>query len=260
MTTDKDYELFKKKVKAKIGLDLDNYKEQQMRRRINQLMQKHNVSNYPDFIKLLDNDSSLLQSFTDYLTINTSQFFRDTSVYQALEKELLPDLISNGGVIKVWSAGCSIGAEPYSLAMLLQEQAPKGNWRITATDFDVNILAKAKAAVYPENTLTNVPKHYRQRYFTAQGHDFALSPQIKSLVQFRQHNLLTDKFESGCDLILCRNVFIYFTAETQAALVSKFIEGLKPNGYFIIGCSEMIMDPARYKLKKIRPAIYQKIE
>lgn len=259
MTADSEYEMFKQKIKIKVGLDLGSYKEQQMRRRINQLMQRYNMPDYINFLQLLDKDPSILKHFTDYLTINTSQFFRDLAVYQTLETELLPTLLKKRELVKIWSAGCSIGAEPYSLAILLQDKKPGGNWRILATDFDLSILAKAKAGIYPENTLSNVPQRFRQRYFTEQNGQFFLDEQIKSLIQFRQQNLLTDHFESNCDLILCRNVFIYFTVETQEALITRFAQSLKPDGYFVIGCSEMITDPTRFKLKKVKPAIYQKI-
>lgn len=259
MTADRDYELFKQKVKLKIGLDLGSYKEQQMRRRINQLMQRYNTPDYAGFLLLLDKDPSILKHFTDYLTINTSQFFRDPAIYQALENELLPSLLKKGEAVKIWSAGCSIGAEPYSLAILLQDKAPGGNWRILATDFDQNILAKAKVGKYPENTISNIPKRFLQRHFSEQDGQFIIEEQIKSLIQFRQQNLLTDRFEPNCDLILCRNVFIYFTVATQDALITRFTQSLKPDGYFIIGCSEMITDPSRFKLKKLKPAIYQKI-
>jgi chemotaxis protein methyltransferase CheR len=259
MTVDRDYELFKQKVKVKIGLDLSSYKEQQMRRRINQLMQRYNMPDYAEFLQLLNKDPLILKHFTDYLTINTSQFFRDPAVYQALETELLPALLKKGESVKIWSAGCSIGAEPYSLAILLQDKAPGGDWRILATDFDLSILDKAKIGKYPENTLSKVPLRFRQRHFTEQDGQFILDERIKSLIQFRQQNLLTDRFETNCDIILCRNVFIYFTVETQDALITRFSQSLKPDGYFIIGCSEMIADPTRFKLKKVKPAIYQKI-
>ncbi|MBS4032737.1 MAG: protein-glutamate O-methyltransferase CheR [Clostridiales bacterium] len=259
MTAIMDYEIFKQKVKIKVGLDLGSYKEQQMRRRINQLMQRYNISAYAEFLELLDKDPSILKHFTDYLTINTSQFFRDPAVYQALETELLPNVLKKGEPVKIWSAGCSIGAEPYSIAILLQEKAPGGNWRIMATDFDLSILAKAKAGIYPDNTLSNVPQRFRQRHFTEQDGNFILDERTKSLIQFKQQNLLTDRFEPNCDIILCRNVFIYFTVETQDALITRFTQSLKPDGYFIIGCSEMISDPARFRLRKVRPAIYQKI-
>lgn len=255
-----DYEGFKRKVKDKVGLDLNSYKEQQMMRRINQLMQRYQAGNYEAFLALLDSDRAILQHFTDYLTINTSQFFRDVSVYRVLEKEILPS-IKKGHDTKIWSAGCSIGAEPYSLAMLMQELDPARNWRIVATDFDANILAKAKEGKYAENLLNHVPERFLTRHFQkdAAGQYF-LDSKIKSLVQFRQQNLLTDRFETGCDLILCRNVFIYFTVATQEDLIHRFAQSLKPEGWFVIGCSEMIIDPARFGLQKIQPAIYRKLK
>lgn len=254
-----DYEQFKQKVKERIGLDLSSYKEQQMKRRIHQLMQRHHAADYPAFLALLDCDRSMLAKFTDHLTINTSQFFRDLAVYEALEKQVLPELAGKKELLKIWSAGCSVGAEPYSLAMLLKERDPSGRWRILATDFDANILAKAQEGKYAENVLTNVPARFRQRYFSEQNGSFLLDGRLKALVQFRRQNLLTDRFETGCDLILCRNVFIYFTVETQEELILRFSQSLKEGGWFIIGCAEMITSPARFGLQKIQPAIYRKM-
>lgn len=254
-----DYEVFKKKIRDKVGLDLNSYKEQQMRRRIHQLMQRYGNDSYESFLSLLDSDPSILTYFTEYLTINTSQFFRDTPVYQHIEKTLLPTLLKKAGPVKIWSAGCSSGAEPYSLVMLLRELAPRGNWQVLATDFDVNILVKAREGKYPENMVSSVPKRYLTRYFTQKDGFFYLDPQIKSSVRFKQQNLLTGRYEEACDLILCRNVFIYFTMETQELLIGRFVQSLRDNGYFIIGCSEMITNSSRFSLQKILPAVYQKI-
>lgn len=253
-----DYEQFKQKIKERVGLDLSSYKEQQMRRRINQLMQRYNAADYHAFLTMLDADPSILRHFTDYLTINTSQFFRDLPVYRALEHQILPSLAGKGSAAKIWSAGCSIGAEPYSLAMLMKELEPMGRWKILATDFDTNILAKAQEGKYAENLLSNVPERFRKRYFSQDGAHFTLDAKLKESVHFRRHNLLTDRYESDCDLILCRNVFIYFTIETQEALIRQFAQGLKPEGWFVIGCSEMITNPAQFGLQKIQPAIYRK--
>ncbi|MBS3946678.1 MAG: protein-glutamate O-methyltransferase CheR [Dethiobacter sp.] len=254
-----DYEYFKKKVKDKVGLDLGSYKEQQMKRRIHQLMQRYKAEDYADFLVALDREPAILQHFTDYLTINTSQFFRDVHVYQAIEKTLLPTLLREGEPLKIWSAGCSIGAEPYSLAMLLLEMAPAGRWQILATDFDVNILAKAREGRYADNLLNCLPERFMRRYFTERNGHFYLDEQVKRVVTFRQQNLLTDCFEAGCQLILCRNVFIYFTPETQELLINGFAQSLKPGGYFIIGCSELISSPPRFGLQKVQPAIYRKV-
>ncbi|MCL5982894.1 MAG: protein-glutamate O-methyltransferase CheR [Firmicutes bacterium] len=253
-----DYNFFIKKIKEKVGLDLGSYKEQQMKRRIHQLMQRYGTEDYNAFLLLLDREPAILQHFTDYLTINTSQFFRDIHVYRAIEQTILPALLKKSEPLKIWSAGCSIGAEPYSLAMLLLEAAPGGNWRILATDFDVNILAKAREGRFADNLLNLVPERFKNRYFTERDGWYYLSEQVKKCVTFRQQNLLTDRFEPVCHLILCRNVFIYFTAETQEQLISNFVQSLRPEGYFIIGCSEMISNPGRFGLNKVQPAIYRK--
>ena len=255
---DANYNFFIKKIREKTGLDLGSYKEQQMHRRIRQLMHRYGTQDFQEFLTMLDKDQGIFEKFTNYLTINTSQFFRDSIVYRALETKILPELITSGS-LKVWSAGCSIGAEPYSLAIMLSEQAQHKSWQILATDIDRNILVKAIEGKYAKDILGNVPKHYLERYFSSNDGIFQVNDSIKRTVKFRYQNLLTDHFEKGFNLILCRNVFIYFTQEVQQTLINQFCQSLKPGGFFIVGCSEIITTIKDNGLIRIQPAIYQKI-
>mgnify|MGYP001039489096 CR=1 FL=1 len=253
-----DYEVFKRKLKDTIGLDLNHYKQQQMQRRINQWLDRVGAASYGEYIKILQSDPKERGKFTEYLTINTSQFYRDVKVFKEIEEQILPDLVRRQRRLKVWSAGCSTGPEIYTVAMLLEELTPGRRHSLLGTDFDIGALAKAKEAIYTDNLLNSLPAKYKNKYFTQEGRMWRLNEKIKGLVRFQRHNLLEDPFGRGFHLILCRNVFIYFTPETQAVLTKKFSESLVPGGIFVVGSAENLLEPELAHLKRISYCIYQR--
>lgn len=253
-----DYEVFKRRLKDTIGLDLNHYKQQQMQRRINQWLDRVGAANYVEYIKTLQSDPEERGRFTEYLTINTSQFYRDVTVFREIETKVLPDLVKRYHRLKVWSAGCSTGPEIYTIAMLLEEISPGRRHILLGTDFDVGALAKAKDAIYTENLLNSLPAKYKHKYFTQEGQLWKLSDKIKRLVRFERQNLLEDPFDKGFHLILCRNVFIYFTPETQVFLTKKFSESLIPGGIFVVGSAENLLEPEVANLKRFSYCIYQR--
>lgn len=254
-----DFEEFKRQLKVLSGLDLNHYKQQQMQRRINQWLVRVGAKDYAEFLKRMREDKDALQQFLEYLTINTSQFYRDVQVFDRIRSEVLPDLLTTSRRLRIWSAGASVGAEIYTIAILLTELSPQRRHSLLATDIDQQALEKAKAGVYTPNYLTTMPKELVAKYFTVdEKSNYVLSEDVKRMVTFKQHNLLTDSFGSGYDLILCRNVFIYFTQETQAELTARFAEALRPGGYFIVGSAETLARPEEYGLVRKSYCIYQK--
>lgn len=256
--TDADYEVFKRGLKDTIGLDLNHYKQQQMQRRINQWLDRTGVKTYREYLKILQSNGEERGKFTEYLTINTSQFYRDVSVFKEIEEKVLPDLLKRYRRLKIWSAGASIGAEIYTIAMILAELSPGMSHTLLGTDFDVGALAKAKEAVYGENLLNTLPRMYKDKYFQREDDLFKLHDNIKRRVRLQRHNLLEDPYDTGFHMILCRNVFIYFTPETQAALTAKFSESLVPGGIFVVGSAENLMAPEAANLKRVSYCIYQR--
>lgn len=253
-----NYEKLKKDIQSKLGIDLNAYKEQQMRRRINQWLERYSISSYDHLIERILADPEHRGKFTEYLTINTSNFFRDTNVFKSIEGEVLPAISSQNNRPKIWSAGASIGAEIYSIAILLNELRYTPSL-LLATDLDEAILEKAKTGVYLANQVNGMDAKYMSKYFTkTTDGNWALDNTIKKQVTFKKHDLLKDSYDRNFDLILCRNVFIYFTSETQRRLITNFIQSLKPSGYFIVGSAEQIMDPASYGLQRVSYCIYQK--
>ncbi|MBR4904841.1 MAG: protein-glutamate O-methyltransferase CheR [Selenomonadaceae bacterium] len=256
---DKDWELFKDKLNKKTGIDLQLYKEQQMRRRINNLIQKTTFKSYTAFFNDTVKDKQRFADFIEYLTINVSEFFRNPDKFGMVESDIIPYLLKKTDSLNIWSAGCSIGAEPYSLAIILKELTPSKRHRILATDLDIEIIGKAKKAVYTGDEIKAMRADRKVKYFTkTPDGKFALKPDIKMAVDFKRHNLLKDPFESNFDLILCRNVVIYFTEEAKAELYKNFFKALKPGGILFVGGTESILNSRQIGYETYKPFFYQR--
>ena len=258
MQEEKDWEQFKQELFRKSSIDLNQYKPAQMQRRITNLMNRHGAKSYMAFFRLLEADAKLYKDFIEYLTINVTEFFRTPDKFGELEEKVIPELLSRSPRLNIWSAGCSTGAEPYSLAMIMLDRAPQSRHRILATDIDVEMLAKARRGVYTQGELKNIPAFRLDKYFKRDGASFAVKDEVKAAVEFQRHNLLFDKFDSGFDLILCRNVVIYFTEEAKDALYRRFFAALKPGGVFFVGGTEAILNFRDIGFQSYLPFFYQK--
>ncbi|NLJ55834.1 MAG: protein-glutamate O-methyltransferase CheR [Firmicutes bacterium] len=260
MNTDAwDYDHFKKAFFARTGLNLDCYKDKQMERRIKQIMQREKKPCFKSFFTHLSSQAQMMDRFRQYLTINTSEFFRDSKIFKCLEEDVLPQLLKNyPRGLKVWSAGCSMGAEPLSIAILLHRLHALRRAEIIATDIDGEVLKEAQKGLFNQQYLSKVPEGLRQRYFEAEGPHYRVREALRKAVIYRKHNLLTDRPIPGRHLILCRNVFIYFKAETQQFLLEGFSNNLQPGGFLVIGAAEYISDPGRYSLQRYQNTIFRK--
>lgn len=237
-----NYEKFKKDVFALTGIDLDAYKEKQMRRRIETLIGKNKITSYDEYVKLIKTNKTKFEEFINYLTINVSEFYRNPDQWELMDKEIIPDLISKfGNNLKIWSAACSTGDEPYSLVMALSKHLPLNQIKIYATDIDKQVMAQAQVGLYNEKSLAGVPAEFKAKYFKKVGTSYQISDEIKSRVEFKQANLLTDNYPSNYDFIVCRNVLIYFTDEAKTDVYAKFAKSLKPGGVLFIGSTEQII-------------------
>jgi len=223
------------------GVDLNSYKPEQMQRRLGALMTQVGVKSFVDYCRLLERDPSQLKRFRDYFTINVSEFFRDQPKFAHLREVMLPQLLRNRQRLNIWSAGCSYGAEPYSIAMILDKLSPLRHHRLLATDIDRRILELAKEADgYQLADVRNVSQEYLKRYFVQQGDKLRVTDQIRQRVEFRRHDLLRDPYESGFDLIVCRNVVIYFTHEAKERIYQGFYRSLSPGGVLFSGGTEIV--------------------
>ena len=255
-----DYEGFKAAVFKLTSIDLNAYKEQQMKRRIDTLISRRKISGYEEFVKALKADKELFEEFVSYLTINVSEFYRNPDQWELMDKQFIPELIKKFGKnLKIWSAACSTGDEPYSLVMALSRHIPLNQIKIIATDIDKQIIAQAKVGIYSEKSLAGVPKDLKDKYFTKIGASYQISDEIKSRVEFKQHNLIKDPFFDKCDFIVCRNVLIYFTEEAKDEVFRKFCASLKVGGYLFIGSTEQIMNHRDMGFERKNSFYYEKM-
>lgn len=257
-----DYEVFKNEIYALTKIDLNAYKERQMKRRVDALIAKRSVESYKEYVTQIKQNKVWYEEFVNYLTINVSEFYRNPEQWVILDEEIFPYLMQkSGNNLKIWSAACSTGDEPYSLVMALSKKMPLKNIKVIATDIDRQILEKAQAGLYNEKSLKGVPKEFISRYFEKiSDKGYVISEEIKSRVEFKQHNLLKDEYPKDCDLIVCRNVMIYFTEEAKVEIYQKFGEALKPNSILFVGSTEQIIRPNTLGFKSFRSFFYQKFE
>ncbi len=235
------YEQFKVEVYKLTNIDLNYYKEKQMRRRIDTLAKKNKADSYEQYIQILKNDKVLFEQFVNFLTINVSEFYRNPDQWKLLDESVIPKLIKEQGrTLKIWSAACSTGDEPYSLAMAFSKHLPLSNIRILATDIDKKVLQQAQVGLYNEKSIASVPEEFKRKYFQKVGNSYQVSDELKRCITFKEHNLLRDEYPKDYDLILCRNVVIYFTDEAKDEIYRKFYQSLKKKGVLFIGSTEQI--------------------
>lgn len=255
-----DYEKFKKDIFLLTQIDLNAYKEKQMRRRIDTLITKNQIDSYPAYVQVIKRDKKLFDQFVNFLTINVSEFYRNPEQWEILDKEIFPRLIKQFGKnLKIWSAACSTGDEPYSLVMALSNHVPLNQIKIIATDIDKQVLDKARLGLYNEKSIASVPKKMKEKYFSKVGNSFQISNEIKSCVEFKEHNLLKDPYPNGCNLIVCRNVLIYFTEEAKDEIYRKFNASLQKEGVLFIGSTEQIMDYRNMNYQRLQSFFFQKM-
>lgn len=258
---------------AKIARERDfrcgSYKEKCVRRRIAVRMRARAVHTYADYARILDGDNVEWDKLMDALTINVTKLFRNWETYALLADTIIPEVwAAHSDPIKVWSAGCSSGEEPYSLATLFfragersRRAATPERVRILGTDIDKRSLDSARAALFDEEAFADTPPEYRDRYFSA-GYPASVLPEIKALVTLERRDLLLESAPpGGFHMIVCRNVLIYFDRETQEMLFQRFHDALLPGGMLVLGKVETLLGVIRNKFAAVeaRERIYRKL-
>jgi len=237
-----NYEKFVSDLKQYLNIDLAGYKRQQMERRTNALMGTLGYKgNYNEFVRVMRTDKEIFNRFLNHMTINVSEFFRNPQQWEKLEKNILPSLLSESANLKIWSAGCSTGEEPYTLAMILAESFGFGKHTILATDFDNSVVAKASEGVYLKKEVQGTPEKYLHKYFDVQDDKYKVKDELKKNITFKNHNLLRDDFPVALDLIICRNVVIYFKEDAKSILYYNFHKALRRGGILFTGSTEQIL-------------------
>ncbi|WP_347861155.1 CheR family methyltransferase [Salimicrobium sp. PL1-032A] len=228
------------------NIDFDNYKETTMVRRINRrvkINRLESLEEYVEFLKDSEKERNILQK---EFFIGVTGFFRDPEAFTSLKENVLPNLDYNKDSIRIWSAGCSTGEEVYSLAILLNEYMEKNNIRtsvkIFATDVDEKALEMAGNGSYPESLMANVNPELIAKYFIKEEEGYRVSNPLRKMVVFAKHNLIKDPPFSRLDLLVCRNLFIYFKNETQQYILNKFYYSIQKDGFLFLGNSETLGD------------------
>lgn len=254
------YTYVKTSISRIYNINLDHYKDEQMRRRLDSWLARVHTLNWESYFDTLSKDTVERERFRDYLTINVTEFFRDPERWETLRKDTLPGLLKeNGKGLRIWSAGCSIGVEPFSLAILLNEVSPNQSHYLLATDMDRGALRKANAhGPYRKDEIRNLSDRQCQDYLTVNGSDYFVKDHVARKVTFQEQDLFNDRFEQNFDLIVCRNVIIYFTNDAKDLLYKKFHAALRPGGILFLGGTEIIQRPKEIGLKNIGISLYKK--
>jgi chemotaxis protein methyltransferase CheR len=265
----KDLDLLKRRIYNDTSLDCHQFKENYLKRRIRVRMHANDVQTYSEYLHVLASHPMEYSHLIKDITINVTQFFRDPKVFQLIEEEIFPLMIynkvsHNRKVIRCWSAGCASGEEAYSVAILLfdllGEEFKSFMVSIYGTDIDETSLEIAKIGRYPQIQLENIKPEYLDRYFHFDGEMYQISDELKDMVKFNNQNLFVDDCRAHYDVILCRNVLIYFTKEMQTVIFKKFYDSLNEGGYLIIGKTETVIGDIenRFVTVNAKERIYQK--
>jgi chemotaxis protein methyltransferase CheR len=253
-----DYIRFLERLYAEEGVDLSLYKQNQLRRRMNMFIKGSGHNGYCEFLDYARRNEQVYRTFIDRITINVSEFFRNPEKFRTLEERFLLPALKRKASPLIWSAGCSSGEESYTLALLLEKHRAPSSVKVLGWDFDANILKRAQAGVYDRKNLANVPPEMLAQYFIQRGPDsFEAGPQLKARVRFERHNLLEDRFPAGMDIVLCRNVVIYFNERAKEDLFIRFGQCLDPQGVLFIGASERIANAQQARLAAAETFFYQ---
>jgi chemotaxis protein methyltransferase CheR len=244
------------KISRTRGVSCESYKDKCLRRRIAVRMRARGVHTYDDYSRLLDADAHEYELLLDALTINVTKFYRNAETWDALRPHLASLWSARRGRLRIWSAGCASGEEPYTIAVLIAEVADGGSTdhaSIDATDVDRLSLERTRQASYPESAFSEMPPDLLHRYFTA-GPGRQPLPAIRALVHVLAHDLMREPPpRTPYDLIVCRNVVIYFERQAQEQLFQRFTDALAPEGLLLLGKVETLFGPARERLTLLDP-------
>ncbi len=265
--TDNEFLEFVQYMHRNYGIDLSK-KKILIEGRLSNLIEKKGMNSFSQYLESIKrNNKDEITMLINKLTTNYTYFYREENHFKYLREVILPYEEKNNKtkILNIWSAGCSSGEEPYTLAMVIDDyfKFSLRQWKIQilASDISENVLAKAREGIYSEDSIKNLPESYKQRYFEKLGDSkYQVLPDIKKHITFKVFNLMDSVMvKNKYDVVFCRNVMIYFNAETKINLVNKFYEATKPGGHLMIGHAETIQRN-KSKYNYINPAIYKKEE
>jgi chemotaxis protein methyltransferase CheR len=258
-----DYELFCVVLRRLCGIDLLQYKRGQMERRIRSFMATRGAQDLAGYAALLKADPAELEKFLDRVTINVSQLWRNPEQWEVLEERVLPELAETAPThprrVRAWSAGCSYGAEAYTLAACARRAIPRAQVTVLGTDIDARMVQRARAGVFTVEDARDAPTATLASHFSMVDGAWHASDELKRMVRFEQGDLLNARpAASSFDLVLCRNTVIYFNEDVRDALHGRLAISLRSGGRLVVGATERVSDPAAHGLEPDSPFVYRK--
>ncbi len=265
MFTDKVYEEFKDYLSHRFGMECKPAKKEMLKSKIDSFMRLNDLTSYNDLLHYLkkNEDTEQWNSFVHKITTHKTDFFREIQHFEFLKDHFKTISHRNRRIlinkeVRIWSAGCSSGEEPYTLAMFFKENFPDYFPRILATDISTESLLSAINGTYPFTIKNEMTPYYLAKYFTRNEKGYHIDPDLKRFITFRSFNLTKNfGFKNNFDIIFCRNVMIYFSEKVRETLVNKFYNTLVSSGIFIIGHSESLIN-LKQNFKYVKPTIYIK--
>jgi len=244
--SDKEFDLFKNLIYNHSGIHFTSTNRTILESRLRNRVQFTETESPQKYYNLLLMDEQELKQLLDSVTTNLTRFFRNMSHFEAFEKYIIPELLSckvkeKDYVMRIWSAGCATGEEPFTIAMVLKECLPAYmKIEIIGSDLSLKSLLTAKSGFYPHDRVKDVPEKYLNKYFEKKPDGFQIRDEIMQIIRFDYHNLKYDSGLRNMDVIFCRNVIIYFDAEAQRNVINRFYDSMKDYSFLFIGHSESL--------------------
>ena len=244
--TDKEFEDFKTVIYNESGITFSNSNRSILESRLKEKLREKNLATPSDYYRLITSSKEEMKSLLDSVTTNLTRFFRNQPHFDALQNYVIPELIkikkeTGGRRISIWSAGCSTGEEPYTIAMVLSKHLPQGfTGEVLASDLSLKCLMTAQAGFYTEQKVQGIPDVYLNTYFDKVPDGYQVKKTIMNMVKFDYHNLKHESKRTDFDVVFCRNVLIYFDEKAQKEVIDRFYRALNPQGFLFIGHSESL--------------------
>ena len=266
LLTDNEFELFSKKIYDESGITFSETNRSILDSRIKERLREKQFDTVDNYYKLICSDKEEMKVFLDSVTTNLTRFFRNQAHWDAFVNYVIPKVIENkrrngDSIIKIWSAGCSTGEEPYTMAMILKEILPPPySFQIIASDLSLKSLMVAKQGFYPESRIAGIPEKYLSSYFLKTEGGYQVCSDLMNCIRFDYHNLKNDSGLRNLDIVFCRNVLIYFDEAAQLATINRFWDSMASKSYLFIGHSESLfgMKTGFEFLKTDWACLYQK--
>lgn len=266
LLTDNEFELFRKKIYDESGITFSETNRSILDSRLKERLREKQFDTVDKYYNLISRDKEEMKVFLDSVTTNLTRFFRNQAHWDAFVNYVIPKVIENKkrsgeSTIKIWSAGCSTGEEPYTMAMILKEILPPPySFQITASDISLKSLMVAKQGFYPDSRIVGIPDKYLNSYFLKTEGGYQVCSDLMNCIRFDYHNLKNDSGLRNLDIVFCRNVLIYFDEAAQLATINRFWDSMAQKSYLFIGHSESLfgMKTGFEFLKTDWACLYQK--